>query len=284
MESKLKMILAIVNNKGGVGKTTTVQNLAAGMLRKNKKLRILEIDLDPQCNLTLLNHAPEGCATIFESMIECKGLPIYKSEIGVYYVPGSAKMQDVDPFLQNTGAPRQVLGACINSDSIDMTGEGIKNPIDYFDYIFIDCPPALSQSTYNAMVVASHLLVPVQMEGLSVNGLAAILGAMNEVKNGRFALNKDLELLGLLPVMLDERPRIVRQALAYLKESYGDAVLKHGIRRCVKVNEAKDMRESANVRNHRNPYLKLNYPNGVTLILPADISIEQLRAYISITV
>ena len=122
MESKLKMILAIVNNKGGVGKTTTVQNLAAGMLRKNKKLRILEIDLDPQCNLTLLNHAPEGCATIFESMIECKGLPIYKSEIGVYYVPGSAKMQDVDPFLQNTGAPRQVLGACINSDSIDMTG------------------------------------------------------------------------------------------------------------------------------------------------------------------
>ena len=238
MESKLKMILAIVNNKGGVGKTTTVQNLAAGMLRKNKKLRILEIDSDPQCNLTLLNHAPEGCATIFESMIECKGLPIYKSEIGVYYVPGSAKMQDVDPFLQNTGAPRQVLGACINSDSIDMTGEGIKNPIDYFDYIFIDCPPALSQSTYNAMVVASHLLVPVQMEGLSVNGLAAILGAMNEVKNGRFALNKDLELLGLLPVMLDERPRIVRQALAYLKESYGDAVLKHGIRRCVKVNEA----------------------------------------------
>lgn len=113
MENRLKMILAIVNNKGGVGKTTTVQNLAAGMLRKDKSLRILEIDLDPQCNLTLLNHAPEGCATVFDSMIACKGLPIYKSEIGVYYVPGSAKMQDVDPFLQNTGAPRQVLGACL---------------------------------------------------------------------------------------------------------------------------------------------------------------------------
>ena len=80
MENKLKMILAIVNNKGGVGKTTTVQNLAAGMLRKDKTLRILEIDLDPQCNLTLLNHAPEGCATVFESMIACKGLPIYKTE------------------------------------------------------------------------------------------------------------------------------------------------------------------------------------------------------------
>lgn len=91
MENRLKMILAIVNNKGGVGKTTTVQNLAAGMLRKDKKLRILEIDLDPQCNLTLLNHAPEGCATVFDSLIACKGLPIYKSEIGVYYVPGSAK-------------------------------------------------------------------------------------------------------------------------------------------------------------------------------------------------
>ena len=203
MEDKLKMILAIVNNKGGVGKTTTVQNLAAGMLRKDRKLRILEIDLDPQCNLTLLNHAPEGCATVFDSMIACKGLPIYKSEIGVYYVPGSAKMQDVDPFLQNTGAPRQVLGACLNSDCIDFTGEGIGNPIDYFDYIFIDCPPALSQSTFNAMVVASHLLVPVQMEGLSVNGLAAVLSAME-----------------------------------YLRENYGDKVLSHGIRRCVKVNES----------------------------------------------
>ena len=238
MENKLKMILAIVNNKGGVGKTTTVQNLAAGMLRKDKKLRILEIDLDPQCNLTLLNHAPEGCATVFDSMIACKGLPIYKSEIGVYYVPGSAKMQDVDPFLQNTGAPRQVLGACLNSNCMDFTGEGIGNPIDYFDYIFIDCPPALSQSTFNAMVVASHLLVPVQMEGLSVNGLAAVLSAMEEVKNGRFALNRELELLGLLPVMLDERPRIVRSAMEYLRENYGDKVLSHGIRRCVKVNES----------------------------------------------
>lgn len=107
-----------------------------------------------------------------------------------------------------------------------------------FDYIFIDCPPALSQSTYNAMVVASHLLVPVQMEGLSVNGLAAILGAMEEVKNGRFALNQDLELLGLLPVMVDERPRIVRQAIQYLKDTYGRKVIEHGIRRCIKVNEA----------------------------------------------
>lgn len=94
MENKLKMILAIVNNKGGVGKTTTVQNLATGMLRKDKNLRILEIDLDPQCNLTLLNHAPEDCATVFDSMIACKGLPIYKNGVGVYYVPGSAKMQD----------------------------------------------------------------------------------------------------------------------------------------------------------------------------------------------
>lgn len=88
------------------------------------------------------------------------------------------------------------------------------------------------------MVVASHLLVPVQMEGLSVNGLAAVLAAMEEVKNGRFALNKELELLGLLPVMLDERPRIVRSAMEYLRENYGEKVLSHGIRRCVKVNES----------------------------------------------
>ena len=74
MENNLKMILAIVNNKGGVGKTTTVQNLATGMLRKDKNLRILEIDLDPQCNLTLLNHAPEDCATVFEPARGCPSI------------------------------------------------------------------------------------------------------------------------------------------------------------------------------------------------------------------
>lgn len=81
-------------------------------------------------------------------MVECKGMPIYKSDIGIYYVPGAAKMQDIDPFLQNTGAPRQVLGACINSDCVDMTGEGIKNPIDFLIiYLLIALLPYPNQPT-----------------------------------------------------------------------------------------------------------------------------------------
>ena len=236
METKLKMMIAVVNNKGGVAKTTTVQNLAAGMMRKDKKLKILVVDLDPQCNLTLLMHAPQNCATIFESMVECKGLPVYKNEIGVYFVPGSAKMQDIDPFLQKTGAPRQVFGACLDSNCIDMTGEGINNPIDFFDYILIDCPPALSKNTYNALVAASKVLVPVQMEALSVKGVDEILGVMEEVKE--FHMNDNLEMLGLLPVMVDERTNITKELKQLLSAKHGTDVLPCRIRRCVKLVEA----------------------------------------------
>ena len=235
MENKLKMILAIVKNKGGVGKTTTVQNLAAGMLRKDKTLRILEIDLDPQCNLTLLNHAPEGCATVFESMIACKGLPIYKTETGVYYVPGSAKMQDVDPFLQNTGAPRQVLGACINSDCIDYTGESISNPIDYFDYIFIDCPPSLGLLTINSLTAVDSVLIPIQCEFYALEGVSQLMSTIEIVKK---TLNKNLEIQGVLLSMFDGRTNLSVQVVQEVKKYFREKVYKTIIPRNVRLAEA----------------------------------------------
>ena len=246
---ELQEIIAVVNNKGGVGKTTTVQNLAAGLLRRDKHLRVLVIDLDPQCNLSsLLRLSPNSCTTVYDAMCKQSGLTIYKAYNGVYAVCGSAQMQNIEQHLPNGSSLREikkgyyVLLKCIQSECIDETGEGLRNLLEDFDYILIDCPPALSKSTYNAVVAASSVLVPVQMESLSVRGLKEILEVMDEVKED--GLNADIQLSGLLPVMIDGRTRFSKEMSEFLHDRFADKILKHGVRRCIKVNEAQGQNES----------------------------------------
>ena len=238
--SRLNEIIAVINNKGGVGKTTTVQSIAACLLRLNKKLRILLIDLDPQGNLSLLmgwgSAQKTGDRTIYDALKSGgASVPVYKTSTGLYYSPSSPFLQTVDADLYRAMQPKMVLGACFGEQLDDHTGDGLTNVVEDFDYVFIDCPPSLSECTYNAMAVATGLLVPVQMEGLSVNGLGTIMVELGRVQK---ALNKGLELRGLLPVMVDARPKIVKEFIDYLHESFGDNVCKTMIRRCVKINEA----------------------------------------------
>lgn len=242
--TRLKEVLAIVNNKGGVGKTTTVQSLAAALVRQHHNYRILVVDLDPQGHLSLLHgwnpQEHQNDRTVYDALRRGQALPIYKStREGVYLSPSSPELQEVDSdlFKQVTN-PKMVLAKCFGLPVDDHTGEGFTTIIESFDYVFIDCAPALSQSTYNAMGVATGLLVPVQMEGLSVNGLGNIIVAMREVQS---ELNPNLELRGLLPTMVDARPRIVRDFIDYLKKSYGDNVCETLIHRSVKMNEAQTM-------------------------------------------
>ena len=242
--TRLKEVLAIVNNKGGVGKTTTVQSLAAALVRQHHNYRILVVDLDPQGHLSLLHgwnpQEQQNDRTVYDALRRGQALPIYKStREGVYLSPSSPELQEVDSdlFKQVTN-PKMVLAKCFGLAVDDHTGEGFTTIIESFDYVFIDCAPALSQSTYNAMGVATGLLVPVQMEGLSVNGLGNIIVAMREVQS---ELNPNLELRGLLPTMVDARPRIVRDFIDYLKKSYGDNVCETLIHRSVKMNEAQTM-------------------------------------------
>ena len=263
--SRLKEVLAVVNNKGGVGKTTTVQSLAAALVRRKKSLRVLVVDLDPQCHLSILHgwNASDDffdTPTIYSAMRKGSGLPVYRTQRErVYIVPGDQTMQDVDADLFRQMNPKKVLQKCFgmplddHTDKVCPTGNpvqpsvvlwetcdkaGLIDIIHSFDYVFIDCPPALSQTTYNAMAVATGLLIPVQMEGLSVNGLGNIIVAMREVQS---ELNPHLELRGLLPTMVDARPRIVREFIEYLKRSYGDNVCETTIRRSIKMNEAQTM-------------------------------------------
>lgn len=244
METRLKEVLAVVNNKGGVGKTTTVQSLAAALVRGHKDYRVLVVDLDPQCHLSILHgwsmaNNYSNIPTIYTAMRHATNIPVYKTyRNGVYLVPGDTTMQDVDSDLFRQMNPKKVLQKCFGLPIDDHTGIGLTTIIESFDYVLIDCAPALSQSTFNAMTVATGLLVPVQMEGLSVNGLGNIIVAMREVQS---ELNPNLELRGLLPTMVDARPRIVKDFIEYLNKSYKGHVCKTMIRRNVKMNEAQTM-------------------------------------------
>lgn len=243
-KTRLKEVLAVVNNKGGVGKTTTVQNLAAAMVRDNPEWRVLVVDLDPQMHLSILHGWDPvddffNTPTLYSAMRNGSSLPVYKTtRDGVYLVPGDMAMQDVDSDLFRQMNPKKVMQKCFGLPLDDHTGIGLTNIIESFDYVLIDCPPALSQSTYNAMTVATGLLVPVQMEGLSVNGLSNIILAMREVQS---ELNTNLKLRGLLPTMVDSRPKIARGFMEYLERSYKGYVCRTKIRRSVKMNESQTM-------------------------------------------
>lgn len=248
-ECRLQQIVAVMNNKGGVGKTTTVQNLAAGIVRLDKHKRVLVVDLDPQCNLSqLMGLRPTECRTIFDAMSEISGVSVYKCYNGVYAVCGSAKMQEIEqhlPAVTSFKTLRQsysVLTECLQRDCIDEAGEGLTSLFDDFDYIFIDCPPALSKSTKNALVAATHVLIPVQMGSLSVRGLKDILDVMQEMEEEH--LNDDLVLQGLLPCDVDTRTNLTKDLLQFLGEHFGDKVMEQGIRHCVRVPEAQSSNKS----------------------------------------
>ena len=255
METRLKEVLAVVNNKGGVGKTTTVQSLAAAMMRYRRDWRILVIDLDPQGDLTKLIRGSSMSYTcsVTEAMSGDNGnLTIFKGRNGIYYVPSSPELQKIEPRLMEQMQPYMVLRRLLLTEFIDNTPDGIitfeEDSIkpklctipDCFDYVLIDCPPALSMCTYNAMAVASGLLIPVQMEGLSVSGLAPVIVEMERVKR---ELNPQLELRGILPVMVDSRPNIVKSFIDYLHQAYGDNVCETMIPRSVKINEAQTKKQ-----------------------------------------
>lgn len=239
---ELKEVIAVVNNKGGVGKTTTVQSLSAALRLRWKSASVLVIDLDPQCNLsTLLGWEQGKGRTMYDAFCEYRPgndrgrVPVYKSESGIYYAPCDPELSGADIVLNGQKEPAKVLMGCFGLPLDDQTGDGLTYVNDSFDYILIDCPPALSRTTDNAMAVADSILVPVQMEGLSVAGLGSILLNMTSVQKG---LNPELQLKGILPVMVDLRGNITKGFLDYLPKTYGSKVCKTFIHRCLKVNEA----------------------------------------------
>lgn len=258
-EIRLKEVLAFVNHKGGVGKTTTVQSLATGLRRygkgyfgkgedgKERKPRILLIDLDPQSSLSFLFGWNEvqnmSKPTVYDALIKQSPLPVYQVREGIHLVPASANLIGIEPFLNQMPVPRKALIKLLAKPFTVMQGEEFSNKKELrveevFDYVLIDCPPAMSLLTHNALSCSTSVVIPVQLEMLATKGIAEILNAIKETRED---LNPNLDIRGLLMVMSNDQTKATKQFKEYLGDKFDDYMFDSYTRRDTKMVEAQAM-------------------------------------------
>lgn len=219
-------VLAIANQKGGVGKTTTAVNLATALAACKK--RVLIIDMDPQGNAsTGLGVAPDRRArSIYHVLMD--GTPV-KDVIIDTAVPG---MSVVASGVDLSGAELEL----VNADRREYRlRDGLETLFGAYDYILIDCPPALGLLTLNAFVASDAVLVPLQAEFYALEGLSHLLRTVERVKRG---LNPKLEIQGIVLTMFDRRNNLCDMVAADVRKHLGDVVYETMIPRNVRVSEA----------------------------------------------
>ena len=219
-------IFCIANQKGGVGKTTTTVNLAAGLARLGQ--RVLLVDLDPQGNATMGSGINKRTLplTIYDVLLEVAGIAevAQKSPSGGYDV---------------IGANRELAGAEIELVGLEHRNVRLRlalQPIDAsYDFVLIDCPPSLSLLTLNGLCSAHGVIVPMQCEYFALEGVSDLVNTVRQVHAN---LNRDLELIGLLRVMFDPRITLQTHVSEQLKSHFGDKVFNTVIPRNVRLAEA----------------------------------------------
>ena len=247
---RLREVLAIVNDKGGVGKSTTAHNLACGLIKLNPETRVLIIDLDAQvANVSLLcgwREREDKHGTMYEAMVNKTAMPVYQVSVdeqdyhgNLYIAPSSEEMLSVEPFLLREINPLKVLQKLF-AIPVTLTEEqgGEQSVIEAFDYIIIDCPPAMNLVTKNAMSVATGIIIPMQLEALPTFGSSSVIRWAEEVKA---EINPNLELRGLLKVMVDKRTKASAGFSQHIDDEYGEYVFKTEIPSRTKIVEAQSM-------------------------------------------
>ena len=202
---QLRHIVAVSNNKGGAGKTSTVLNLASAIARRIEGYRVLVIDCDPQRNLSYFlgwddRRELEGFPTLYDALSnEHQGLPVYKAQNGLYYTPASVKLNTIDALLALRPNPNDALKRVLDRQIDDRTGElwpnepgenKFTNLPDLFDFVFIDTQPAMSRMTYNAFYAADGYINPTELEEASVKGMANIAVAASKFNDGPHAFRQ----------------------------------------------------------------------------------------------
>lgn len=220
-------VISLVNQKGGVGKTTTTKNLGAGLVREGK--RVLLIDLDPQANLTYsLGIRPENDESMRTMYEVLKGTAQLKDIILTH-----ANGLHLAPAHINLSASELELTAQAGRELI--LKEALRPVLHDYDYILIDCAPSLGILTLNALVASREVFIPLQTEFLAMQGMSKLLETLDVVKQ---RLNHDIEVTAIIGTMYDGRKNLAGEIVASVRQHFGDRLLKTLVRSNVSLAEA----------------------------------------------
>jgi chromosome partitioning protein len=230
-----RRVIAMVNNKGGVGKTTCTLNITAGLARRSR--RVLIVDLDPQANASLVllgTKLFELPRSVYDVLLEpdrhIREIIVPTPIAGLDLAPSQTSLANAELNLASVRGRERVLRRS--------TARGLED----YHYIVIDCPPSLGLLTINALLAAGEVHIPIAMTYLALEGVGQVMDAIEAVK--RELNHPTLSITGVIPTFFDGRTRLSREILQSIRDHFGEVVFTTSIRKNVKLDEAQSHHQS----------------------------------------